>query len=127
MSNLNAIITTTARAQMASARAGTGTVSAIVGMAFGDGGVSGGSVITPAASQTTLNHELLRKAYTSRTFVDSMTVRYSCTLTTSELAGDDISEIGLYDGNGDLVCIKNFAAKGKDSDTELTFVIDDIY
>ena len=127
MSSLNTIITVKARENMAKSRAGDLSLPAIAGMAFGDGGVSGGTVITPTASQTTLNHELYRKAITSHEYVSSTTCRYYCTLTTSEMVGTSISEIGLYDANGDLVTIKNFLPKGKDSDIELTFYIDDIF
>ena len=56
-----------------------------------------------------------------------MTCRYECTLTEAELAGGYISEIGLYDENGDMVCIKSFRKKGKDDDLEMTFTIDDIF
>ena len=112
---------------MVKARAGDITLPAITGMAFGDGGVSGGAVVPPTANQTALNHELYRKAITSHEYPSATTCRYVCTLTTSELAGESISEIGLYDSEGDLICIKSFLPKGKDSDTELTFVMDDIF
>ena len=55
------------------------------------------------------------------------TCRYECTLAESELAGKEISEIGLYDTNGDIVCIKTFTRKGKDDDVEQTYVLDDIF
>ena len=48
-------------------------------------------------------------------------------LAESELAGKEISEIGLYDTNGDIVCIKTFTRKGKDDDVEQTYVLDDIF
>jgi len=48
-------------------------------------------------------------------------------LSESELAGAYISEVGLYDAAGDIVCIKNFTAKGKDSDIEMTYTVDDVF
>ena len=48
-------------------------------------------------------------------------------LTESELAGEEISEIGLYDSEGDVVCIKTFKRKGKDDDVEQTYTLDDIF
>lgn len=44
-----------------------------------------------------------------------------------ELAGEEISEVGLYDEDDDIVCIKNFTRKGKDDDVEQTYVLDDIF
>jgi hypothetical protein len=43
----------------------------------------------------------------------------------TELAGYKISELALYDEDGDLVAIKNCLPKGKDDDLEMTFQIDD--
>ena len=37
------------------------------------------------------------------------------------------SEIGLYDTEGDIVCIKTFSRKGKDDDAEQTFVLNDVF
>ncbi len=51
----------------------------------------------------------------------------SSTLTEEELAGKEISEIGLYDANGDIVNIKRFSAKGKDADLAMTFWIKDTF
>ena len=45
----------------------------------------------------------------------------------SELVGKEISEIGLYDEDGDIVCIKNMTRKGKDDDVEQTYILDDIF
>ena len=52
-------------------------------------------------------------------------IKYYCTLDENELVDKDISEIALVDADGDLVTIKNFKAKGKDSDFEMTFKIND--
>ncbi|MCD8150610.1 MAG: phage tail protein [Clostridiales bacterium] len=126
----NVIITTTARAKLVQARAGAITLPTIVGMAFGNGGVdSSGDVVAPTDDQTELTSELLRKEIDSYTILTSetATVRYMCTLGTSDLEGESISEIGLYDSDGDLVCIKTFTAKGKDSDIEMTFTLDDVF
>ena len=86
-----------------------------------------GVVIAPTESQSRLNKELFRKAIDGYTFPNDTTCRYECTLAESELAGKEISEIGLYDTNGDIVCIKTFTRKGKDDDVEQTYVLDDIF
>lgn len=126
MSTTNLVITAKAREKLVKARAGDITLPAIVGMAFGDGGVdAGGTPIPPSSSATALTHELLRKAVSGHSFPVATTCRYVCTLAENELVGKNISELGLYDSSGDLVCIKTFTPKGKDGDIELTFNVDD--
>lgn len=126
----NAVITTIARQKLVKARAGAIVLPKIVGMAFGDGGVdNAGNVINPDDNQTELISELYRKEIDGYTILDDeiAAVRYECTLISNELAGNDISEIGLYDSDGDLVCIKTFRKKGKDDDLEMTFTLDDVF
>ena len=124
----NVIITKKARENMVKARAGALVLPKITGMAFGDGGVDERrNVITPREDQAGLANELYRKEINGYEFVNDTTCRYTCTLTEPELAGEDISEIGLYDENGDIACIKNFKPKGKDSDMEMTFTLDDVF
>ncbi len=124
----NYIITKKARKNMVQARAGAITLPKIVGMAFGDGGVDNfGNVMKPLETQEALISELLRKEIDGFQFIGDITCRYQCTLSESELAGKYISEVGLYDENGDIVCIKNFTAKGKDGDMEMTYTVDDVF
>lgn len=126
--NKNAVITKKGRQNLVRARAGAIQLPKIVGMAFGDGGVdAGGNVVPPAESQTGLTNELYRKVIDGYSFPEDTTCRYECTLTESELAGEEISEVGLYDENGDIVCIKTFTRKGKDDDVEQTYALDDIF
>ena len=89
-------------------------------------GISG-NVIAPSENQTKLNHELFRKTIDGYSFINDTTCRYECTLSESELAGEYISEIGLYDSAGDIVCIKTFTKKGKDGDIEMTYTLDDVF
>ena len=124
----NVIITKKARENMVKARAGALDLPKIAGMAFGNGGVDAdGSVITPQGDQAELVNELYRKEINGFEFTEDTTCRYTCTLTEAELAGEDISEVGLYDENGDIACIKNFKTKGKDGDMEMTFTLDDVF
>ena len=99
-----------------------------MGIAFGDGGTDpDGNIISPAEGQSALSNELMRKGIDGYTFVDKTACRYTCTLSENELAGDYISELGLYDEDGDLVCIKTFMRKGKDDGLEMAFEIDDVF
>jgi len=122
----NVIITKKARENMVKARAGALVLPVIKGMAFGDGGVDAeGHVIKPADGQAALQNELYRKDIDGYEFTEDTTCRYTCTLEEAEMAGQNISEIGLYDENGDIACIKNFSTKGKDGDMEMKFTLDD--
>lgn len=124
----NVIITKKARKKLLQARAGDITLPKIIGMAFGSGGVdTSGNVIAPLENQETLKIELLRKPVRGHSFIGETTCRYECTLSESELAGQYISEIGLYDAEGDIVCIKTFTKKGKDGDIEMTYTLDDVF
>lgn len=128
MAQKNVIVTKKRRQNLVKASAGDITLPKIVGMAFGNGGVDpGGDVIAPTEDQTELKSELLRKAVDSHSFPEDTICRYECTLTEEELAGAEISEIGLYDSNGDICAIKTFRKKGKDDDIEMTFTLDDIF
>ena len=124
----NYIITKKRRECLVKASAGAMTLPKIVGMAFGDGGCDeSGAAVPPSEDQEGLSNELKRKAFDRYTFPEATTCRYECTLTTDELAGKEISEIGLYDENDDICAIKTFTKKGKDADLEMTFAIDDIF
>lgn len=126
--NKNVIITKKAREKLVKARAGAIQLPKIVGMAFGNGGVdASGAVIPPTEDQNGLTSEIYSKKIDGYSFPEDTTCRYECTLSESELAGEEISEIGLYDADGDIVCIKTFMRKGKDDDVEQTYTLDDIF
>lgn len=124
----NMVVTMAARRKLALASAGEIALPKVIGMAFGDGGVDvSGEVIPPVEGQEALGHELYRKPIDGYTFPTETTCRYECTLSESELVGEEISEVGLYDAEGDILCIKSFKRKGKDADVEQTYVLDDVF
>ena len=124
----DAVVALKARKKMVQARAGVITLPPIVGMVFGTGGVDASGVpVVPSGNDESLKQEIFRKEVDSYTFTDDTTCRYLCTLAVNECANEDISEIGLYDSDGDLIAVKTFKAKGKDADLEMTFQIDDIF
>ncbi len=126
--NQNVAVTKAAREKLVKARAGAITLPKIVGMAFGNGGVtSEGEIVPPADGQSTLTNELYRKPIDGYSFPEDTVCRYECTLLEAELAGEEISEIGLYDEDGDILCIKSFKRKGKDDDVKQIYVLDDIF
>lgn len=125
--SINTVVTKTARKKLVRARAGAAALPMIVGMVFGDGGVDEeDNIIPPEEEQTELRNELFRKPVDNYTFTSDTVCKYECTLE-EELEGAYISEIGLYDSDGDIVCIKSFSKKGKDADMEMTFSIDDVF
>lgn len=124
----NVVITKVAREKLVRARAGAIVLPKVVGMAFGDGGVDAdGNIVPPAEGQAALANEMYRKPIDGYSFPDETTCRYECTLLEPELAGEEISEIGLYDEDGDILCIKALKRKGKDDDVEQTYALDDIF
>ena len=123
----NSIITKTAKEKIVKARANVAPVSIIAGIAFGDGGANGDDIIPPSIDATALSHELLRKAAQTVTQVSDTSYRYKCTLTATDIPDAAISEIGLYDSDGDLVSIRTFKAKIKDPDIDMVFEIDDTF
>lgn len=126
--NKNVVITKKAREKLVKARAGALQLPKVVGMAFGNGGVDAeGTILPPTEAQEGLANELFRKAIDGYSFPEDTICRYECTLFESELVGEYISEVGLYDEDGDIVCIKAFLRKGKDDDVEQTYALDDIF
>lgn len=121
-----AITTTIAKKKMLLARAGQQELPAITQMVFGSGGVNlAGEVLEPSEGQQELREEIYRKDIEKVEIVSDTQIRYYCTLNENELIDKDISEIALADADGDLVTIKNFKAKGKDSDFQMIFKIND--
>ena len=124
----NQITTVLARNKMVRARAGEIPLPKIVGFAFGDGGVDSlGNVIAPEENEVTLRNELLRKSYDAYSMLDETTCRYECMLGEVELQNAEISEIGIYDEEGDLLFIKRFSKKRKDAGLKMTFWIKDVF
>lgn len=124
----DAVVTLAARNKMLRARAGEITLAKVLGFSFGNGGVdTSGNVITPTETQTALNNELLRKEIDGYEMLSDTRCRYKCTLAASDLVNENISEIAIYDADGDLIAIKNFKPKGKDGDLEMTFHVDDAF
>lgn len=122
------VITEIGRRKLCQAHAGDIALPKITHMAFGDGGVDGtGSVLGTSGGEVSLRNELMKKTIDSYSFPIATTCRYSVRLSKSDLAGESISEQGLYDEDGDLVAYKTFMSKGKDDDMEFVFDMDEIF
>lgn len=122
----NTVITKTRRKNLVQASAGIIDLPVITGMAFGDGGVDGSdNIIPPTEEQTELYHEIHRQKVDHYMVSSDTSVRYICTLEEDILTGKNISEIALYDSEGELVCIRTMSAKGKDEGMKMIFTLDD--
>ena len=125
-----AVITGTGRKKLCKAHAGDIVLPKITEMAFGDGGVDpDGSVKATTGNELMLYQELLKREVDGHSYVGDgeTTCRYTMRLGKEELAGKVISELGLYDSEGDLVAYKTFLGKGKDNDMEFIFDMDEIF
>lgn len=124
------VTTKVARALLCKAHAGLGTLPKITKMCWGDGGVDeGGTPKVPTGDETDLYNNLLEKDISDVQLVndDETTARYTGMLEKAELAGKNISELGLKDAEGNLVVIRTFLPKGKDDDIPMTMEIDEIF
>lgn len=128
---MKGIATEIGRRKLCQAHAGDRALPKIRYMAFGNGGIDEetGEVLEPTGEETSLRGELLRRKIDSHSYTDEKrtTCRYTVRLGKPELANESISELGLYDEEGELVAIKRFLPKGKDEDMEFIFDMDEIF
>ena len=94
-------------------------------MVWGDGLSSSGNPYTPDEDQTELKHELLRKECSVVYKETEYSWTYYAYIGDDELVGNSISEVGLADSDGMLICVKTFPKKYKVSGRQMTFKIDD--
>lgn len=118
-----AVITQKGREKLCRAHAGDISLSPIAKMVFGDGGTNAdGTVIQTTGTEVTLRNQLLEKTIESHVFSEDKTkCTYTVKLEEDELIKKKISEVGLVDGEGDLIAYKTFLEKGKDDDFAFTF------
>lgn len=112
------------------AHVGDAELPAIIKMAWGNGGVDGeGQPIATTGNEVGLYNELLIKDIESHEYTNEerTTCRYTATLEAGELSGEEISEMGLYDAEGDLVAYRTFLRKGKDADIPQIYDMDEIF
>lgn len=106
------------RKRLAKQMAGGPPVPKVAYMSFGDGGHDPSTLkaVQPSENQTALNHEVLRKPLMSIAQEDDLSVTGGGMLERDELIGVHISESALVDEAGNLIGIKNFSPKVKESD-----------
>lgn len=130
MADNKGVITATGRKKLCMAHAGDAPLPAVTRMAWGNGGVDGeGQPLATTGNEVGLYNELLVKDIESHKYVNDgqTTCRYTATLEAGELTGEEISEMGLYDSEGDLVAYRTFLRKGKDADIPQIYDMDEIF
>lgn len=103
--SFSVLITTAGLAALAAADAG-GIAVSISEMAFGDGG---GSAIVPSAAQTTLTHEVHRRAINDIGVdtVNPSRVIVNCVIP-QDVGGFSVREVGLILGDGTLFAVASY-------------------
>lgn len=130
MATIKGVITAIGRKKLCEAHAGKKTLAPITQMGFGDGGVdSGGTPKSVTGDETQLYNELMRKNVADPVFCNDghTTCRYAATLENDDLVGREISEIAMYDSEGDMVMIQTFSRKGKDEGMPHKYEVDEIF
>lgn len=120
MSTENTVTTLKAREKFAKAHAGVAALPVIAQIAFGDGGHDAlGEPIPPTEDLVATPGEFIKKNIESVELPNTTTIRVLGALDFSEGIGKQVSAVGLYDSEGDLVGVKTFAPKAKDTDTRI--------
>lgn len=124
------VITAIGRRKLCMAHAGDATLPPITKMAWGNGGVDEtGQPRGTTGNEVGLYNELLIKDIENHEYVndEQTTCRYTATLEAGELDGEEISEMGLFDSDGDLIVYRTFTRKGKDEDIPQIYRMDEIF
>ncbi|MCX4268528.1 MAG: hypothetical protein OSJ62_07660 [Lachnospiraceae bacterium] len=125
---VKSVLTRVGREKLCKAHAGDISLPPITQIAFGDGGVdSDGNVISVTGEEVSLRNELMRKDIDEHFFPERTTGRYCTRLDKLDLAKQYISEMGLFDSEGDLVAYRTTIPKGKDDDESMIFDMDEIF
>ncbi len=109
MSTANTITTAVARAKFATAHATSGVLPTIAEIGFGTGGHDAGTGLPtqPTGLEIAVGGEVVKKAITSVNTTVPTTAEVLGILDFAEGNGVSISAIGLYDSDGDLICLKH--------------------
>lgn len=130
MADNKGVITVIGRRKICMAHAGDAQLPVITKMAWGDGGVdAAGQPLATTGNETGLYNQLLAKEIESHEYVneEQTTCRYRATLEEGELSGKEISEMGLYDAEGDLIAYRTLLRKGKDPDVPQIYDMEEIF
>ena len=106
------VVTDLFRRKLAAHMAGTAVLKPIALVAFGDGGHRADNTAKPTSSGAVgLFHEVLRKPVSAITQEGQYTATGKGIISSGEISSGVISEAGLFDESGNLLCWKSFAPK----------------
>ena len=126
MADNKGVITAVGRKKLCMAHAGDIALPVITQMAWGSGGADEtGQPLDTTGNEIGLYQELLRKDIESHVYVNEG--QTTATLEAGELDNSYISEMGLYDEDGDLIAYRTFMRKGKDADIPQIYDMDEIF
>ena len=123
---VDAVLLNQAKLKMLKMRAIGSDAWQIKYFAFGTGLGDDGKKYTPTGKETTLKNEVARIEVIYATKLDDRSYQYLGEIPEETANGEYISEMGLVDSEGDLVCIKTFDKKLKRNGAAMVFKIDDI-
>ena len=122
---VDAVLLNQAKTKMLRMRAYGSDGWKITHFAFGTG-LENGQQYTPSADRTQLVHEVCRTEVVNREWLSDSTLQFTGAIGSAQVVNEYITEVALVDSDGDLVCIKTFPKKLKQSGSEMVFKIDDI-
>lgn len=121
-------ITNIGREKLCRAHAGDRSLPPLKYIAYGDGGMdSEGIPFVPTGEEVALRNELLRIEIAQHNYPVTTTCEYKSDLDKKDLANIYISELGIFDEEGDLIVYKTFLEKGKDDDMLFYFLVQEIF
>jgi len=123
-----AVTTVKGREKLCRAHAGDSLLPKLKYIAYGDGGTDAdGNPLPPTGEEVSLHNELLRMEIDEHNYPIQTTCEYKSGLSKSDLANVYISELGIFDEEGDLIVYKTFLKKGKDDDMLFDFSLQEIF
>lgn len=124
----DAVMTQKGRENLTKAHAGDILLPKLKYIAYGDGGVDENRVPLPTTGEeVSLRHELLRMELDDHNYPIPTTCQYESGLSKTDLANTYLSELGIFDEEGDLIIYKTFLPKGKDDDMRFQFSVQEIF
>lgn len=124
------VITAAGRRKLCRALAGDSPLPPLARVAWGNGGTDeNGQPLATTGNEIGLYNELLSRDIESHAYPDEgeTTCKYRTVLGEGDLSGEMISEIGLFDTEGDLVVYRTFLPKGKDEDAPQAYSVYTIF